>query len=370
MHAIARVAVAAALVACAAASLRTANVIPSKEGTIRMVVAFCPTDFTGEGAIVDVNPLTANWTIKTRFHFPGQILGCVADYSPSYDFDPRDPNTLWFDFTSNAGFFLAVDTRFGNTTTLNSNNLFFTGFIDFKYFARSNTLNGIAGTVTQEGYCSDGCVSWGIQDVANKRYRQIATIPFKEAADDASYVNWDTGVFYFQAGYDLRDTPCAPVQSDECLLAINISTGALINATYTPQYDVYKYGRRQLPDGRVNAFMVGFNEFCTPGETNTTTYAFGQVNMRTAQAVPKACVSQDIVIQTDEWIASYSLDETLVATGSGNGDGDDPQLLVFNATSGSAIVNSQLHGLAKALRGDMGLVFIWALEFVQMTPDL
>jgi outer membrane protein assembly factor BamB len=70
------------------------------------------------------------------------------------------------------------------------------------------------------------------------------------------------------------------------------------------------------------------------------------------------------VLQEDEWVAAFSPRGDLLATGSGNGDGDDPQLVVFNVSSGKTVLNSRLSGLAKALRAAMGLIFVWTVEFV------
>jgi hypothetical protein len=339
-------------------------VLPSStEGKLRLFVAYCPTDFTGEGAIVDVDPLTLNWTSAVKVKFPSEVFGCIADYNPKYDFDPKDPNTLWFDFTSDTGFFLAIDTRFGNTTHITSSSLFFTGFLNFKYDARTKTLNGLSGTVTQSGICSDACLGWGFQGASSAGYKRKSIVPFKEVADDTSYVNWNTNTFYFQASYDLRAQTCGPHSSSQCLLALDMASGELLNSTYTPQYQVYKFGRNHN-GGNVSAFMIGFNEFCT-GADNSSSYVFGKVNLDSAVGYPIGCIPPSVILQEDEWIASFSMDETLLATGSGNGDGDDPQLIVFETASGKVVKQSQLSGLAKALHGKMGLVFLWALEFVQ-----
>ena len=336
----------------------------SDSNIIRMFVAYCPTDFTGAGAIVDVDPITANWTIKAHVKLPSEVFGCVADYSPKYDFDHKDPNTLWFDFTSDDGFFLAVDTRFGNTTKVSSGDLFFTGFLNFKYIASDNKLQGLSGTVTENGFCFDGCIAYGHQDIVGRpRYVQEGLLPFKEVPDDTSVINWEKGTYHFQAAYDLRDTPCAPTQSDQCLLSVNMSNGKMLSSTYTPHYDVFKFGRHVRPGGNVSAFMVGFNTFCNASDE--TSYVFGKVNLETATGYPTGCVNQSVVIQTDEWISSNSLDDKWFATGSGNGDGDDPQLLVFDAETAAVKTQSELHGLASALRAKMGLIFIWALEFVE-----
>ena len=337
--------------------------------TLRVFIAYCPNNFSGEGAIVDVNPITAVWKIVAKVKFPSEIFGCIADYNPSYDFDQNDPNTLWFDFTSDTGFFLAVDTRYGNTTKVTSSNMFFTGFLDFKYFPAAGTLNGIAGAVTQNGFCFDGCLQYGVQDITRGAgFQRKALIPFKEGADDTSFVNWKTNELSFQGSYDLRKTTCGPSPTSQCMITIDSTTGALKSAVYTPDYQVWKFTRYQNPvDQTVKSFVSGGG--CNQSSSSPWTYQFRDVDPITGATKTLTCVNDDLLINTDEWIASFAPDASLLATGSGNGDGDDPQLLVLNATSGSTVINSKLTGLAKALNADMGLVFIWALEFVGLVPN-
>jgi hypothetical protein len=358
------VAVLLAVLATAAAATATPTPTPSASPA-RLVVSYCPTDFTNHGAIVDVDPLTGAWTIEAKFKFPSGVFGCSADYSPTYTFDPANPNMIWFDFTSQAGYFVGVDLVHGNSTVVNSGGLFFTGFLDFDDFPADQTLRGITGTVTQSGYCSDACLGFGVQDVAkhDRRYKQLATLPFRETADDARYVDFRTGVLYFQAAYDLNNVGCAPLAYEQCLLAVNTTTGALLSAKYSPQqYQVFKYGAGINDAGDIAAFMEGFNSFCGV-PSNGSAVAFGRINLNTATATPHACVPQSVVIDTDDWIASYNQHETILATASGNGEGDPPQFISFNVSTGQPLVNTQLTGLAKALGADMGLIFVWGVEF-------
>jgi hypothetical protein len=352
---------AAALIGAGVTCVAAATVAPA-----RLVVSYCPTDFTNHGAIVDVDPLTGAWTIETKFRFPDGVFGCSADYTPSYTFDPNDSHMIWFDFTSNAGYFVGVDLRHGNTTTVNSNDAFFTGFLDFAEWPSDQTLRGITSTVTESGYCSDACVGFGTQDLSKRdhgKYRQLATLPFRETADDARYVDRAHGVLYFQAAYDLNNIGCAPQAFEQCMLAVNTTDGSLLSAKYSPQqYQVFKYGRGINDGGSIVAFMEGFNSFCGV-PANGSAVAFGSIHFVTAIATPTACVPQSIVIDTDDWIASYSHDESILATASGNGEGDPPQFVAFNVSTGVPLVNTQLTGLPAALGADMGLIFIWGVEF-------
>lgn len=338
--------------------------------SVRLVVAYCPTDFTGEGAIVDVDPHTGNWSIATKFQLPSEVFGCVADYSPSYDVDRTDPNTVWLDFTSDEGFFVAVDTRFGNTSHFSSSNWFFTGYENFKYSKAFNVLRGVTMTVTESGFCSDGCAAFGNQALppASKHYEQLALVPFKAVSDDTSFYNPATNTFSFQGSYDLRPVTCAPEDDEECLITLDAATGTLVSAIYTPHYHVYRFSPR-LDAGKSLSFVVGFNAACkNPPTANATQYAFALVDPVTADSKLVSCVSASIIVQEGPWIGAFSPDNTMFATSSGNGDGDRTQFLVLDTASGAEIINAPLVGLAAALGAKMGLVFVWSLEFVGSNP--
>jgi hypothetical protein len=338
---------------------------PGPDGIVRLIIAYCPTDFTGAGAIVNVDPVSGEWQLETIFKFPSEIFGCIANYDPTYSFDTTNPNVLWFDFTSEDGYFVRVDWVNGTVETINSASMFFTGFEDFAEFPTTQTLRGITGTVTESGYCSDACLGFGVQDVSpgDRKYKRLSTLPFKETADDARYIDWQQNVMYFQAAYDLNSVGCAPVQWEQCMLAVDVNTGALLNATYNPaQYQVFKYARGISDDGTVRAFMNGYRGFCNQTKNNSAT-VFGTVNVKTAAAQPLACVPDDVVIDMDQWVASYSRTESVLATASGNGYGDPPQFITFNVSTGAVIANTELSGLAQALKADMKLIFVWGAEF-------
>jgi len=68
----------------------------------------------------------------------------------------------------------------------------------------------------------------------------------------------------------------------------------------------------------------------------------------------------------DEWIASFSLDSTLMATGSGDSETGMPQLLVFNTSNANVVLNTNLTGLAEALKSADKLFNIWSVDFVNV----
>lgn len=345
---------------------------------VRLFIGYCPTDFSGAGAIVDVDPTTGAWTIThPRVDLPSsEVFGCVADYDPTFDFSQSDPSQLWFDFVSDDGAFLHIDMQQGNATRLVSPDNFFTGFIDFKVFPDdSGSLHGITGTVSQSGFCSDGCLGYGIQDTeaSNRRYRQVSLLPFKAGADDTSFVDWDAQTMSFQGSYDLRETTCGPDPSSQCLITISTVDGTLSSAVYTPDYQIFKFDKTYMqPTSTTTASsalttatkdVLAFASGNRCGSGNWT-YQFLTVNMSSADATVVSCVDPSFVLDEDEWVGSFSPEHDLFATGSGNGNGDDPQLAVFNVSTGALVLNSHLTGLSAALKAKMGLVFIWGVQIV------
>jgi len=115
-------------------------------------------------------------------------------------------------------------------------------------------------------------------------------------------------------------------------------------------------------DGTVLAWLNGFSGFC--GEDPLDSYLFARLNLSAATATPIACVPKNVIIQEDEWIASFSFDGTLFATGSGDADTGYSQLLVFDTQTGALRTNSSLSGLSEALKSADGQVLVWSVDFV------
>jgi hypothetical protein len=186
---------------------------------------------------------------------------------------------------------------------------------------------------------------------------ELDWLPFRALMDDSHFFNSTTKKYYVQGSYDKRPQKCAPKDSDLCLLQIDAGTGKLETAKYT-NWTVYKYGK-QLSDGTILAFVEGFDELCKHPYNN---YLFAKVNLNTATATPIACISRDVTIQMDEWISSFSKDQSLFATGSRFGG--NAQFLVLNTTNAQTVINSKLEGLDKALGTQLGLYWIWSVDFL------
>ena len=335
-------------------------------GKVRLVVAFCPTLFTSKGAVVDVDPTSGTISVVGTFDWPGSAIeGCVADYSPTVSI-PSSGSSVWFNYVSDDGVFSHLDLATATMSkAFTASDIFFTGFETFGQLASaSSALTGVSGTATQNGLCNDGCFEYGAIDIDSHKYTKGSLILFKEIADDVYYS--DGKYFYIQAGYDLREQKCAPADEDECLLKLDVSSGDLVAATYT---DYTIYGIAGVPDqeraNSITTFMAGFSSQCPTNNDPSTNpgYAFGSVNLDTANATLSACLDPSVVIDMDEWISSFSADASLWATASGDAYGDPSQLLVVDVASGKPVYSSRLDSLPKTLGAAQNLIWIWAVTW-------
>jgi hypothetical protein len=349
----------------------------------RLYVSFCPTYFTNAIAVVDVSVTTGAWTVLGTSHLPSGVFGCSADYSPTFASDPENPDKIWLDFTSDTGYFVSIETTKNpstNETTVEtaafeSRSEFFTGFLNFKVRDSKNVFEGMTGTVTESGFCSDGCIGYGIQNLSGSKRERSRPLPFRAISDDTSFLDKQNSVFYVQASHDLRDTPCAPQDFQDCLLSIDSNTGELLKSVYNHDEHVYRFGNPShatttipLPlliqsntTPIVDAFVVGMNSRCNRSSQETS-YAFARVNLAQSQFELISCITTKIVIQEAPWISAFSPANDVFVTSSGDGDGDDPQFVTFDVSTGKSIVDTKLSGLAKKLDAKMGLIFVWSVS--------
>jgi hypothetical protein len=353
-------------------------VAPNPNKKARMYVSYCPTYFTNAIAVIDVNVYTGVYNIVGTSHLPSGVFGCSADYNPTFALDEKT-DVVWMDFTSDLGYFVKVEvsdynnaTGTGKVTTsaFSSSSDFFTGFLNFKVRDSQGEFEGMTGTVTQDGFCSDGCIGWSGMSLVTRKAPVVA-LPFKEIADDTSYVDRVNNIFYVQAAYDLRDVTCAPQPWQDCLLSIDTLNGTLLRSVYNHDEHVYRFGYPSQPTSSgsrrhrteaaatgsliVDAFVVGMNQRCNKS-ANETNYAFARVNFEII-----SCAPTNVVIHEGPWISSFSRDNSVFSTASGNDDGDSAQFLTYDVTTGSVALQTKLTGLGKKLDAKMGLIFIWAL---------
>ena len=166
---------------------------------------------------------------------------------------------------------------------------------------------------------------------------------------------------YIQASYDLRPISlrCDPSDdTSQCFLSIDRVTGELNYAVKT-NFTVYKTGNGSN-EKKVISWIEGEREHCNHPENN---YLFGYVDFTTSSLSLIACIPTSITIDMDEWIASFSTDNSLFATGSGDAESGKLQLLIFNTMTGKVQVNSQLKGLTEELGAAENLIWIWGIDF-------
>jgi hypothetical protein len=346
-------------IACTLAVLVCTFAAAQAAESVYMTIAYCPTDFTGKGAVVKVDPASGAWTIVGQFNWPDEIFGCPIEYDPTVTID-HDSGKLYLDFTDDFGLVVTVDVlRAKMVMKVEPKDPFFVGFVNMAYQA-SRGLVGLAPHVTESGFCSDGCFQIGWLNPVSGAYKGLADVPFKAMMDDSHYLDSAGHTFWVQGSYDLRDTHCGPEDSSECLLAIDSNTGQLVNATYTPDYTVYKYAQ-SINNGQIFTWVNGFDGTCKDPYND---FAFANVTFATAGATLQQCITHNATVDEDEWIASFNSDDTLLATGSGDAETGIPQLLVFDARTGKTVVNTNLPGLAQALHAAEGLFAVWSVDFL------
>jgi len=329
----------------------------AQTGTLTLTVAYCPTEFTGKGAIVQVDPTSGDFTITSKFDWPSDIIGCPALEDPIVTFD--DESGDLYMFFDDENLIVVVDVNEGDVISSSTPDEYnFTGYENMAWSNQISALEGLSGTVTENGFCWDGCFQYGSL-TTDGTYTPGKNIPFKAVMDDSHFLDESSNTYWVQASYDLRAQTCAPADSDLCLLSLDSTTGSLKNAVWT-NWTIYKYGP-SLDSGSMIAWMEGFDDLCQHPYDD---FLFAKVDLATATATPIACIPTDVTIQMDEWISSFSLDSTLFATGSGDQYTGMSQLLVFDTSNGDLVLNSTLSDLPEQLHSADNFVFIWSVDWV------
>jgi hypothetical protein len=122
------------------------------------------------------------------------------------------------------------------------------------------------------------------------------------------------------------------ITQDLCLLALDATTGVLRSSQFT-NFTVYKYSAPNSPaapvasaDNTLLAFVQGFDAQCTSPEAH---FAFATVDLTTASANLRACVSSNVTIDEQEWDSSFSTDRSMMATGSGDAEAGGTAIFLF-----------------------------------------
>lgn len=88
------------------------------------------------------------------------------------------------------------------------------------------------------------------------------------------------------------------------------------------------------------------------------------MNLEQAKATPIACMPQGVVDQEDPGVSSFSLDDSLLATASGDGDSGEAQLLILHTKTGKVLFNNKLEGLGDGLGSVKGVFWVWSVSFL------
>ena len=161
-----------------------------------------------------------------------------------------------------------------------------------------------------------------------------------------------------------KNKRCGPYDYSLCLLTLDSQTGALQSAVYT-NYTVYKFSHvyegNKTSSNKVLSFVEGLTDRCKTPEYNIS-HSFATVDLDTAEATFISCMDKDIVM--DQWISSFSNDETEFVTSSGNAESGEAQFLVVNVATGKKIKDLFINNLGKTLGSVSGLFQVFAVDYI------
>jgi hypothetical protein len=321
---------------------------------LMLFVAFAPSYFSGEGAVVSVDATSGAWTIvKSRIKLHG-VFGDPALASPSYAFD-SSTNLLYLQHRNAFGLTAVVDMKTGRDVGhFGHRDPFFVGFTSFAV----DDGKRLVGTSPVGN--DDGTFSFGEEQLAPPHsYRNESLLLFKALMDDSQLLDNTTNSYYCQADYNQRANGLCQGGEELCLLEIDSNTGKLRSVIET-NFTIYKYAH-DANRHKALAFVEGSEGRCPRGSGGD--FLFAEIDLTTGASELISCWPKAAFVQEDEWVGSFSHSRALFATGSRFSD--TTQLLVVDVASGAILLNSQLPGLASALHAIDGLYSIWAVEFVK-----
>src|SRR3989338_3063020 len=293
-------------------------------GELLLTVAYCPTPFTSAGAVVSVDTQTGAWQVKGTFQWPSAVFGCAALEDPTVASDPVS-GLLFLDLGDSFGEMLTLDLRTFKVSSATPSDAFWAGSSAMAVDPSSpgSQLLGLAPTVepSSSPFCSNGCYNYGSLQPSSGLYRTLTDIPFKAVQDDVALIltSNNTNSFYAIASHDLREgtARCAPEEVDNCLITLN--GGTLVSSVYVP-FDIYAFGSPIINNSSsssssssvssstsVMAWLYWEEKCPRPGNA----YLFATLDLASAAATPLACVPAPVSLDWDEWIAAFSLDNSL-----------------------------------------------------------
>eukprot|EP01128_Nolandella_sp_AFSM9_P009347 TRINITY_DN5957_c0_g1_i1.p1 TRINITY_DN5957_c0_g1~~TRINITY_DN5957_c0_g1_i1.p1 ORF type:complete len:375 (+),score=80.63 TRINITY_DN5957_c0_g1_i1:260-1384(+) len=337
-------------------------------GRLFLTIAWCPNFTSGKGALIEIDLKSGKYLPPKVFDWPEKIKGqgCVGEFDTPAFSGSRTSDTLLLDFVNQFGLLVDLDMSTGKSTEFAPSDPFFVGF-ETVFTTSSTSVTGLAATVTEDGFCDDGCIGIGTlhfpegQKKTGKFEWVKNGLPYKAVIDDAHYYDEQSGVVYSQFSYPLtQEAKCGTVDSDLCLVGVSTTTGSF--TTVPTNYTIYDTVAGSLDtNGEIFAFIEGFPSICKSSHGN---FLYAKVNLKTGVATPVVCLAPDVVDQEGPWISSFSLDQTLWATSSGDADAGQSQLLVVDTKTGEPIYDNLLKGLPQALHAWENFIWVWAVNFV------
>eukprot|EP01116_Phalansterium_solitarium_P006361 TRINITY_DN18659_c0_g1_i1.p1 TRINITY_DN18659_c0_g1~~TRINITY_DN18659_c0_g1_i1.p1 ORF type:complete len:347 (+),score=83.76 TRINITY_DN18659_c0_g1_i1:81-1043(+) len=296
-------------------------------GNLLLTVSYCTTNTSSLGAVVQE-----------------YVDACPVWMDPPVVSLDRSSETLYMYFISE-GTGVVLDLARGvMKKTFGAIDPFFLGLYTMEYFPTLNILKG--------------CLRYSDLTLVGGWWVGHQFVQFQSIVNQAHYFDLKNNVYWVQATGDLRKTTCGASPDDQCLLALNGDTGALQSATYT-NFTLYSYGPTNA-DGSPLVFAQGF-DIC-----NSSGNALLFANLEQGTLNPVACVARDLVLGDDgSWASAFSIDGSLLATGSGTtGNGPPSQLVVLSTTTGAAMLNTSLNELVETLGSKGGQLAVWGISWI------
>jgi len=250
----------------------------------------------------------------------------------------------------------------GNSHLSHPSDDFFTGFENMALLD-SNTVIGLSATVTEDGFCDDGCFGTSLMSIQDGTIQHLPNnLPYKALMDNTHFLETDKNILWVQASYPLTpEARCSNVDSDLCLVAIDVTSGSVKSTTFT-NWTIYKFADSTFDaQGNILTWMEGFDNICNDPYNN---FLFAKVNLPTATATPIACIPSSAIDRESPDVGAFSNDNTLFCTSSGDGDSGAAQALVLYTNNASVSVNSGLTGLGKALGSAYNLFWVWSVSWM------
>jgi hypothetical protein len=235
--------------------------------SVYLTVGYCPSVFTGEGAVVEVDPSTGSISIVKKFALPPDSLGCPMDEDPNFVTNLKE-HTTYLSFGSDWGGLSTIDltnkrSKMVSVKGKSKDGTIFDGFTNLALDS-AKKLKGLTPHVTESGFCDDGCFRFGEQEITGLQAGlftgyDAAGVPFKAVMSSTSYYNQPDEIYYAQGSYPLTAAAkCTADETEQCLFAINAKTGDLISSKSFDNATIHAFRKAPPVNGSVTAWFSDF----------------------------------------------------------------------------------------------------------------